>query len=321
VDACPRCRKIVGQLGHGIATGSGLYNCLHCGAPLSGHPFSPNSHERFRANPAALRAFDGLQGWLAGGPGARLHHVSQLVAQNSINDWATWCDNRSMLLDIVRKLLPNAPEALLNRSARKLSVLRWSIRLTSSRFAAGDYVHHRRRSLTTEKLVYAATLDALHRWAFGGASGTAAARDMLMLTEKGVIHAEGRDLRQLALAFFRLRFERPPSTPFGWIDPRRAEWKGPLDARHIGAYAPKLPMRAILLGTFSLVFEIVRSLVAQSGVLDVRGVQTRVVSCVPLVYLPAFTLPVINGDISEGFVIFPSLPDFDLRKVWAGTVE
>ncbi|ANB72754.1 hypothetical protein AYM40_10560 [Paraburkholderia phytofirmans OLGA172] len=138
---------------------------------------------------------------------------------------------------------------------------------------------------------------------------------MLALREKGCIDKNGREPGQLALAWFRLLFEDASATPFEWINTRRAVWSGRLRARHVGAHVQRLPARAILLGAFAVMLEITKRQLASDETFHLNGLRPTIPSLVPLVYQPWYG-PALVDDRSRGLVMFPSIPDLDLKALW-----
>ncbi|MBB5470833.1 hypothetical protein OKW30_001820 [Paraburkholderia sp. Clong3] len=312
---CPNCKRLVGTVAFGIGNGSGFYNCPHCSAPLSGSPFSSESHEYLRDHTSSLDAFRPLQQWWAGDDDLQTKDVMRIVSRKVIFKWAHWCDDRAILRGMARRLTACALESMGGESLKRITVLRWPLQLTTNKSSDDERIGHLQCSPERESTAYRTTLRALHNWAVGKRGGAILARDIRTLMLRGVVSTEGRDLRQLALAWFRLRFELWPATPFGWVNPDQARWGAHSRLRHMEKFEPRPPLSAFLLATYSLMLEIVKRRERESEVLDVGSIRI-VDSCVPVVYLPDYRLSLNTSEPSEGFVIFPSLSGFDLDSVW-----
>ncbi|WP_256971842.1 hypothetical protein [Paraburkholderia caledonica] len=167
---------------------------------------------------------------------------------------------------------------------------------------------------------YVATLRKLHNWVFGGMDGTPAARDMRSIMETGSLLVKGRSARQIALALLRACFERCPSTAFGWLNPRQAKVGSYLYVHCKGRWLPRLPLRAILLGSYAILLQDVLKQMQENDRVSLLGRGTGIQSAVPLVHLPEYVPTIGSLDLCEGFVVFPTIQELDLKSVWPADI-
>ena len=159
----------------------------------------------------------------------------------------------------------------------------------------------------------------LHDWIFPDGARARSAAAMLALRDKGEIKAEPEEAPEIALAWFRLLFEDRTATAFEWLNPARAQCTRWQPIRYVGVRLQRLPARAIYLGLYAVLLEMTMRQVRSTGVLRPDGVMT-IPSIVPLVYLPHHLESTVIHQYSEGFVIFPTIPDLRLSALWPGTV-
>jgi hypothetical protein len=314
-DLCMQCGSSTGNVGSMAVRTCGPYMCAHCGHPIAGCDFSPDAHMALRKAGDFDDAFGPLQRWWSS-ESPELERVTQLVVQNTIDCWSAWCDSRKMILEALRQLCPWPGSDSGQRVT--LTMLSWQQDLPPQKDGVYARDHRRPPAQSSHQSVYSSTVLRLHRWAFDGPNGGLAASDMRALVEKGLIDVSGRDPRQITLAWFRLVHEHVPPTPFGWVNPRKSRWKGGFPCRYVGPYLQKLPLRAFLLGVFAVLYTIVVDKLSREDAFDLRGLQSNVATLVPLVYLPSCGLDVVNGQSSDGFVLFPTVPGLDLASFWPG---
>ena len=314
-DSCPRCGLPIGNIGSLAVQGCGPYVCRHCSHPMAGCGFAPDEHIALRESADFDEAFGPLQRWWTS-ESPELEKMTQLVVQNTVDCWSAWCDSRSTILESLRLLCPWPGSG--GGDSRSLSMLAWrhDLPVPKDRIYARD--NRRPTAPRSHQAVYSSTVLRLHKWAFEGTTGRQAASDLRSLVEKGGLNVSGRDARQIALAWFRLAHEHVPQTSFGWVNPRQSRWKGGFPCRYVGPYLQKLPLRAFLIGVFAVLHAMVLERLLREDAFDLRGLQSNVATLVPLVYLPSCGLDVVNGQSSDGFVLFPTVPGLDLASFWRG---
>ncbi|MEI5996279.1 TniQ family protein [Paraburkholderia bengalensis] len=314
MTTCPTCRDTVGRYGDAVNGVAGAFFCTRCGSSLVGEAFSLAQHEVLRANQCWLNVFRPLQRWFSQ-DNLSLKLIEQIVIQNDLRAWS-WCEPGTFLCCAAQKIAPG-PIALRPRMpGTQVTALHWKIQMTSSQYPV-DAPRGRNSNLQHHfPAVYVATLRKLHSWVFDGMNGAQAARDMRSIMETGYLSVEGRTARQIALALFRACFELCPSTVFGWTNPAEARVKSSFLVRSQDQWLQRLPLRALLLGSFAILFHSVLRQMQQHDRVSLLGHGTGVQIGVPLVHLPSDSLRVASSEICEGFVLFPTIPGLDLHSIW-----
>ncbi|MFL9910462.1 TniQ family protein [Paraburkholderia sp. RL17-337-BIB-A] len=314
-DKCQCCGQLAGGYSDLPGKASAFYACEACGRPLGGRAFSWSAHDILRSRAKQIdEAFGSLRAWWCDS-NSGLDIVEQLVVQNTLVTWYVWCDARDFLRRATTELAPMPQQFADAHAQGQITLLQWNIRLTSSRWRDTDSSRGRLPYSSVGQALYASMLSRLCAWAFPDGAGARCAGDMLALREKGFIDGTNREANQLALAWFRLLFEDASSTPFEWINTRRATWSGRLRARHIGAHVQRLPARAILLGVFAVMLEITKRQQASGEAFHLDGLRPTIPSLVPLVYQPGYPSPA-GDERSQGLVMFPSIHNLNLDTVW-----
>ncbi|WP_042304890.1 hypothetical protein [Paraburkholderia terrae] len=143
---------------------------------------------------------------------------------------------------------------------------------------------------------------------------------MLSLRDKGEIEADPDEAREIAFAWFRLLYEDRMATAFEWLNPTKARLSQSQPMRHVGLRLQRLAARATYLAVYAVLLEMTRRQLGTEGFLRPSGTAT-IPSIIPLVYLPYHLESTAFHERSDGFVVFPAIPELDLSELWPGNFK
>lgn len=313
---CSECCSELGPAARLFETRSRFYSCPHCRFSLCGVEFTQNRHRQFRELSALFRrSFGGLEAWAADAEQG-LRVLRELVVQCSVAQWDVWCNPKRFLLEVAGGLIRPLNDAQ-NEPSHVIQI-RWSLSLVDSCFRHNMRHSNIEMRLAKSQPVYRATLRVLQQWVYSKDQPHRPVEDLRRLMSDGHIALDGRDARQLALAWLRYSLEAQPETMFEWDNVRNARLRDELDIPRVGERPPRLQTRAALIAIFCVMTTLVERCARLNGRLDIDLINLNVRVFLPLVLLPRADHTTLTGDRSEGAAFFPSIAGLPLEKLWPG---